>query len=359
MLSRLGRFLLCVGFLLTPSPDFAQSNENPYLLRLLHENLNGTSCVLLQTSGAFHYENGDRDNTRVYEGEVPESQLRDVTKNLRALSDLSQRDIQEPLIVERHDLLQIEIYRTADVKLLRFDSAESQEPYRRSLRPLVQWMDGLRKLPHREFSEDAGKKNCLPPKQLALRIRTEAAAEEPNLSKPGNGNLATNMSAAGGGSPAQGLPLMRFSMLVRDSSGARQQCALVVNNGDYRFEQTSQKNGSKKLQIQIARGQIEPNQLADLRTLLNATALAEMHHRKPPGGMALNIMGAVIELSIARNSGMQELILTDSTHRSTFFYAGDGDISEAEPLLQFVRARMETNATTANASERNECTEVR
>jgi hypothetical protein len=63
-------------------------------------------------------------------------------------------------------------------------------------------------------------------------------------------------------------------------------------------------------------------------------------------------------LYIARQAGVQELILTDSAHRSTFFYPGDGDIKSAAPLLGFVREHIESKATAARAADRNGCTEL-
>ena len=89
-------YLFIFLVLIAPSA-FSQATESPYLLRLVHENNEGVSCVLLQDSGEFHYETGDRYNTRVYEGEVPTERIMMVRRNLQPLSKLSQREIQEPL----------------------------------------------------------------------------------------------------------------------------------------------------------------------------------------------------------------------------------------------------------------------
>jgi hypothetical protein len=96
-----------------------------------------------------------------------------------------------------------------------------------------------------------------------------------------------------------------------------------------------------------------------LREVLNDPKLARLSHHEPPGGTPLNIMGSVLELLISRASGVQELVLTDSKHRSTFFYPGDGDISMAEPLLKFASETMQPEAVAAtSASELSGCSSL-
>jgi hypothetical protein len=71
--------------------------------------------------------------------------------------------------------------------------------------------------------------------------------------------------------------------------------------------------------------------------------------------MPLNIMGAVLELSINRGANFQDLILTDSTHRNTFYFSGDADLSTADPLLKFLREKIESQATAVGGAEENGC----
>src|SRR5690349_5612029 len=70
-----------------------QSKNYDYLVRIAHETMSGTACVLLQESGGFHYETGDRENTRVYEGALTAAQLKRIEENLQAISRIWQRDI--------------------------------------------------------------------------------------------------------------------------------------------------------------------------------------------------------------------------------------------------------------------------
>jgi hypothetical protein len=148
-------------------------------------------------------------------------------------------------------------------------------------------------------------------------------------------------------------------MLTRNSVGARQSCALVASDGQFRFEARAQNVGSKTVKTSFANGRLADQELQVLHALLDAPALAKLHHHEPPGGMPLNIMGQVIEVYIARGAGVQELILTDSTHRNTFFFAGDGDVSKADELLKFVRQQLESKAAPGVSSDRNGCTDLR
>jgi hypothetical protein len=109
----------------------------------------------------------------------------------------------------------------------------------------------------------------------------------------------------------------------------------------------------------IALGQITAEEMQRLEKILDAPALATIRHHEPPDTMPLNIMGSVLELSIVRASEVQELVLTDTQHRNTFFYAGDGDISRAKALLQFVQENVEREKLrVTSSSELNGCSET-
>lgn len=330
-----------------------------YLLRMAHENLEGNSCVLLQENGTFHYENGDRYYTRVYEGRVPAAQMSEVNELLQQLSTISQRQIEDPLIHGPYDLVDLGFTEDGAWRELLFRTAESQIAYKKSLQPLLQWMDRLHKLPHRQFSEDAGKQNCLPRRRLRLIPRDEFVEQPPPPTpKPSFGSTQPALAPKPAAIPAKVTPLLQLGMLTRNSLGARQSCTLVASDGQFRFEGRAQSAGSKSVKTSFANGGLAEEDLQTLHSLLDAPGLAKLRHHEPPGGMALNIMGQVIELYIARGAGVQELVLTDSTHRSTFFFAGDGDVSKADALLKFVHQHFETKATPGASSDRNGCTDL-
>ena len=344
--------LLVSGFL--PASSQIQAG---YLLRLAHESSEGNACVLLQVDGAFHYENGDRYNTRTYEGTMAPSQLSEVVGYLEGVSRISQKEIEEPLIHGAYDIVDISFVEDGAWRGLLFRTSESQATYKKTLHPLLHWMDTLHKLPHRELSEDAGTRNCLPRRNLRLIPRAELS-EAPPPSKPspkfGSGNPALISKAA----PTIITPLLQFGWIERTAAGAHQSCAVIASNGDFRFEARVQNTGSQNLKTTIARGQLAENDLRSLRSLLDAPPLNKLRHHEPPGGMPLNIMGSVLELYIARQTGVQELVLTDSTRRSTFFYRGDGDVSYASSLLKFVKEQLQSKAVPATNADRNGCTEL-
>jgi hypothetical protein len=352
------RVLLVVAALLAASSAFSETGHAPYSLQIAHETVNDTACVLLQQNGAFHYESGDRNNTRVYEGELTAAQLGAAEARVQTLSAISQDQIEEPLLHGPRDLLDIHFFQNGDVKELLFRSGESQEPFKTRLKPLLQWMDGLRKLPHRELSEDAGKNNCLPRRELVLKRRDEVISQPPLVRAPLAGRRISPPPAPPVAPPGV-TPLVRLELLERNSSGALQRCALVASDGRYHFELRTQRTGRKDVENRIALGQITAEEMQRLEKILDAPALATIRHHEPPDTMPLNIIGSVLELSIVRASEVQELVLTDTQHRNTFFYAGDGDISRAKALLQFVQENVEREKLrVTSSSELNGCSET-
>ncbi|HXU15042.1 MAG TPA: hypothetical protein VN708_07920 [Terriglobales bacterium] len=336
-----------------------ESKAITYVVRVAQETSINSTCVLLEDTGAFHFESGDRLQTKVLEGELSAAQLEALRQNLGKFYDLSQAEIEEPLIHGPRNLVDIHIFRKEGTKELLFRSAESQQAYAADLNPLLRWMYGLRKLPHRELSEDAGKRNCLPRKSLVLKSREE----NPPPAAPVRTPLAGRRIAppAGRVAPSDPLvqPLVRLKLMQKTSSDARQTCALVAEDGRYRFERRRQKNESKKVDNLVAVGRLTTDDLNQLRSILASPALVGIRHREPPDGMPLNIKGAVLELSINRASGVQDLILTDSTRRSTFFYSGDADITSAVPLLGLIRKQIEPRAVPpGKASELNDCSQL-
>jgi hypothetical protein len=333
-----------------------QSKAIPYLVRVAQETSINSTCVLLEDTGAFHFESGDRQQTKVLEGEISAAQLEALRQNLGKFYDLSQAEIEEPLVHGPRNLVDIHIFRKEGTKELLFRSGESQQPYAADLNPLLRWMYDLRKLPHRELSEDAGKRNCLPRKSLALKSREENPPQAPSIRTP----LAGRRIAPPSGNVAPSRPLVqtlvRLELMQKTSSHARQTCVLVAEDGQYRFERRQQKNGSKKVENSMAVGRLTAGDLNELRSILASPALVGIRHREPPDGMPLHIKGAVLELSINRASGIQDLILTDSTRRSTFFYSGDADITTAVPLLGYIGKQIEPRAAPpGKASELNGC----
>jgi hypothetical protein len=285
--------------------------------------------------------------------------MSEVNELMQTFSKISQKQIEEPLIHGPYDLVDVGFTEHGRWRELLFRTAESQVAYKKTLQPLLQWMDRLHKVPHRQFSEDAGKQNCLPRRRLRLIPRNEFVAQPPPPTpKPSFGSKQAALAPNPAKMPAKVTPLLQLGMLTRNSLGARQNCTLVASDGQFRFEARAQSTGGSSVKTSIASGRLAAEDLEALHTLLDAPTLAKLRHHEPPGGLALNIMGQVVELYIARGAGVQELILTDSTHRNTFFFGGDGDVSKADGLLKFVHQHFEANAVPGAGSERNGCTDL-
>jgi len=325
-----------IVFLLAPVIASAQVKNSAYLLRLEHTSSESHLCVLLKKDGFFHLESDNGDSTKVFEGSVGSEPLGRVQRELqdKELEALSQGQIEEPLNT-KPEFLQFDISRDDEWQELTFFSAESQQPYRRSLQPLIRWLDDLHKVPHKELSEDAGKNNCLPPGKIALRKRGEEAPHQSAEIRANPARVPTTEPPVAQPDPTPAL--LRVSSLGVKSHVVRQTCFLVTANGFYRAEEREQKEGSSTRKAKITGGKFTPEETSQLQQLLNAPAIAEIHHRKT-SRMVLSMSGEMLNLQISRPPGVQDVVLSSTFNRRDvpFFYSGDGDIQSAQPLLKFL-----------------------
>ena len=359
---------ICIATLLLCGFATAQATSGssyPYHLRLEHSNFEGHSCALLQNTGAFHLEVTHDDDVKVFEGSIETNELLEIERNLNsvALVNLSQQQIEEPLIRTRHDELQITVFRGDGWQDLYFRSSDSQQPFKQWLQPLAHWLDNLHKLPHRELSEDEGKNNCLPPKVIALKSRGEELPESVT-SKTTTRILSAGPAPQPRPSPAtkpQSVPaLLHVYSFEMKAGSAHESCTLIAESGNYRIEDRTQRTG-KSVNNKIVAGQLTPDELQQLRHLLEDPALAKIKHREPPGGMVVRVMGDMWNISISRPPGVQHFILSSRFNRPDFpsFYRGDADVSAARPLLNFLSEHLESNqAGILDPASHNGCTEA-
>lgn len=325
----------------------ADGSNYPYLLRLAHETSDRYSCVLLRTTGAFHAEANSGETTKVLEGRLDPEKLQTIEQTLGQpmLASLTQSQIEEPLIRNQEDRLQVSIARKGGWQDLNFQSTDSQRPFKSALRPLVRWMDDLHKLPHKKLSEDAGKNNCQPAKILGLTRRRVETTSSNTTVPPAQ---SESVSA-----------LLRLSSFSLKGGGAHEQCVLITENGEYRFEDRTQKAAGKPVQTRILDGKISSIDLQELRGVLDAPVLANLRHHEPPGGR-IPVMGDVLDLTISRTTGDQKLFLSGGFGREFgAFFGGDGPLTIADPLMKFLAEHVERNgaATLLDRSLRNGCSE--
>ncbi|MBV9182817.1 MAG: hypothetical protein JO356_16015, partial [Acidobacteria bacterium] len=235
--------VMMLGLISAPSLGIRMSAETPtpsfytYLLRLEHASADSHTCSLLKSTGDFHLEVEGGDQTRVFEGQLSPSQLLSLEKVLNdpMMQNLSQEQIEEPLMSEERDTFQIDIFRKDHWQNLFFRSNESQARFEHALAPLRRWLARVEKLPHRELSEDEGKNNCLPPKKLILKRRAPSLTESPHRPEAYSAAPILLPRATNGKSLSSSMLLGMLSFRVL-GSGAQQSCALIANDGQYRFE---------------------------------------------------------------------------------------------------------------------------
>jgi hypothetical protein len=361
---------ICMAAVLLCGIASAQSNSGasyPYLLRLEHSTFTGHSCALLQTTGAFHLEFYHGDDIKVFEGSVPANDLLELEGDLNdeSVVDLSQPQVEEPLLSTQIDELQVSIYRGDAWQDLFFRSRDSERPFDRWLQPLVRWLDNLHKLPHRELSEDQGKNNCLPRKPIRLRTRDAGAAPDAATPKTTAQILAIPASRPHPQPAQPRMPrpvpaLLRVYSFAVQSGGAHESCVLLGENGMYRFEDRAQKVG-KPVNTKIAAGQITPDDLQQLRHILDDPALAAVQHHEPPGHGDVPVIGDLLDITVSRPAGVQHVILSSRFRHPDFvaFYSGDADSSLAQPLLKFLSDHVENNPPgILDPSKRNGCSEA-
>jgi len=345
----------------------AAQDQHLYVFRLDHSNSEGHSCALLQTTGAFHSETNDGDNVRVSEGTIGPDELTKIEADLNngALANLSQQQIQEPLIRTRHDEVQLSVFRGETWQDLFFQSSDSQQPFKHSLQPLIHWLDTLSHIPHRELSEDEGANRCLPVGTIALKKRGEAPSESvvPRTTMHvlyGGSEPQPQIQPALPIAPQSVSPLLFLNSFERRTESAREWCALIVENGMYRFEDRTQKAG-KPVKTRIAAGQIGPGELLQLHQILDSPSLVSIQHREPPGRGDVAMMRDKLDLFISRPAGVQHFILSSHFNGPHFpsFYRGDADATVAQPLLKFLGEHIENNAAgILNPNQRSVCTEA-
>jgi hypothetical protein len=331
-----------------------------YLVRLDHSNHESHACTLLQASGDFHLEVDAGDATRVFEGQLNPTQLESLERSLSdsTLENLSQRKIEEPLISNRRDSLEISIFRNDHWQELRFETAESQAPFAKSLAPLLRWLAKLEKLPHRELSEDAGKNNCLPPKKLALKRRPPALPETPPKTQ---GLVRAPMAVPSATAPDRAPVSILFGMFSfrMAQGGAHQSCMLIADDGQYRFEERVQSTATKPVRTQGSLGRLSAEEISQLRQILDSPNLVNIRHHEPAGGLVVRMLRDMVRLSIRRTSGVQEIVLSSNQHSSGYFYSGDADLGRARDLFEFLSEHVESKGSgNLDPSLRNDCKQL-
>lgn len=132
-------------------------------------------CVLVRRDGQYHLERLHHYGVRIFEGTLPDRELASLEELLTkdGIFQLQQSDIAQPHSTGAPDKLFVSVLRPAHWQNLEFDSAESRRPYEEFLNPLLKWLDDLQKTKTKEVTEESGRNNCLPSKEIKLQTRSD------------------------------------------------------------------------------------------------------------------------------------------------------------------------------------------
>lgn len=159
------------GYSQTEHP--ANTESSSYLMRIQRTTPRSAICVLLRHDGQFHLETTHDDRIRVMEGSLPGSELLKVQQMLdsHGLPQLSSEKLASPSTTRPFGLLQISIFRSDHWQnLILTTDKDSRTEIRRSLNPLLKWVESLPKQSHQLMNEDESN-NCQSPKKIQLKTR--------------------------------------------------------------------------------------------------------------------------------------------------------------------------------------------
>jgi hypothetical protein len=184
-MSSIGRAI--AGLALSVSTVWAQGPasqpsgiESSYLMRLerIREGLD--VCVLVRGDGQYHLERHLSEKSKILEGNLDADEMHQV---IHIVSDdqfffLQQNQIPESMLRSKFDEVRLAVLRPRNRwQGLEFPDPVSREPYRKSLDPLLSWLEKLEKRKGQELPEDSGRTNCTPPHDVDLTLRSRNQQE--------------------------------------------------------------------------------------------------------------------------------------------------------------------------------------
>ena len=279
-MQRWARFLICcpLAACLAKAQDVSSqlhfSPSYAYLLRLEREADNTKTCVLLKKDGSFHYERNHNDeHVTVYEGELPAEDLTNVQSLLQRpdLANLKQGDIPVPLF-NFGDQIQVNVFRHDHWQDLVFPDSKDRKKLVPTVDSLVDWLAGLPKYPHRQFTEFEARNNCLTEHKIELRTRPvpPPAITPPKL--PQVEGLAPPPESTHIAPPLEASPTPSFTLsmtVTRFGNPMQRRCVTIYADGRFHTERTTQSYGDHAT-YEVMEG-VFPTQLLDsLQQVLSA-----------------------------------------------------------------------------------------
>jgi hypothetical protein len=323
-------FVLCLGIVLPARALDDPAHAPAYLVRLERMHAEENACVLVRSDGQYHYERNAHDQTVILEGTIAEREVQRLRQWIGEdeLVALSQDKIVEPVFVGPKDQLLLSVNRPERWQNLSFPAPPTWHVYTRSVVPLAQWLDQVKKVKYRvKLREEQGRNYCTPPHEPELMIRSPQTVEP-------------------------------FVFLARTTSfkgkEGEEQCAVVYPDGRYHRETKSQRSGSDDIATAVYEGSVEPGRMQALRDILGRPEIQNRPEMYPPH-RPLQTGGEVTSLTLSVHGKSQTLLFWK--YEPAFDLRGALRVAESgaqalEPLRQWLKLNLDTPDTGPLANAR-------
>ena len=320
------RYLVWIGCLGIVLPLVAQENAPPspaYLLRLERRGGLNDVCVLVRSDGPYHLEKNGDEKVDVYEGDLPESDVRKIEHWVSAdeLFTLTQGKIIAPLFSSGKDELIVGVHRPGYWQNLSFPAPATWQPLKQSVAPLAAWFDEILKAKHRvKLREEEGRSNCIPPHELKFSRRETAPTASP---KPD------------------------FLFILRDTKVEKQSgnkvCTIVYRDGQYHRETKAQKMGSDEVNFATYEGKVSEADMDQLQGILAKPELQDRRAPLPPSGGYMT-EGEITSVTFLSNDKPRTILFWNYVPAGLIGVKRfeESGMKELEPLNQWLKTAIES-----------------
>jgi hypothetical protein len=306
-------------------------------LRLERETPSTSDCVIVYTDGSYHAEQQSGPiQTKVADGKLAQAQFDQVSQfaGPDGLGAIQQHQIPPIIVSQAMDLLLVNLPSDRGVRNLRFADADARKPFKKTLDPLLSWWKAVQH--HSSWNKDVKPNSCLP-NGMAPKRNDVAAAEKP---------LAKER-------------LLEFGNSAARSTSARNECLFVNQDGHFHFESVVQRPGGHDSSVQSISANLDPEQLANLRTILSSPGLTAAHHIAdiPYGKASYEV--EILQVRIARAQQAQYLrYVTQFAISSTYSSSPvnlptsitESGASVLSPLRHWIKETVKSYKATASSA---------
>lgn len=311
--------VFCLAIVL-PARVLADSAQTPaYLLRLEHMHAEENACVLVRSDGRYHYEHSAHDQTVIFEGTIAQTDLERLRQwaGENELVALTQDKIVEPVFAGPKDQLLLSVKRPEHWQNLSFPAPPTWQGYTRSVVPLAQWLNQVKKVKYRvKLREEQGRNYCTPPHEPELMIRSQQTVK----------------------------PFVLLARTTRfEGKNGEEQCAVVYPDGRYHRETKAQRSGSTDVATAVYEGSVQPDRMQALRDILGRPEIQNRPEMYPPH-RTLQTGGEVTSLTLSVQGKRRTLLFWK--YAPAFDLRGTVRAAESgakalEPLRQWLKMNVD------------------